>query len=80
MKSKQTYGIRRAVGDVVSAFLSASKTIRHGLVIPDETTIRTVINDRMDAMDREGFTVRHDYNQQAAVRSVISTLKKVSSR
>ncbi len=34
------------------------------------TTIRCAINDALDSASKAGFAVRHDYNQDAAVKRV----------
>lgn len=40
------------------------------------TTIRCAINDRLDHAERDGYRVRHDYNQPRAVARVRRMLGK----
>ncbi len=58
----KTYSINQAIVDVADCLRVSDAN--------DETMIRTALNDTLDAMSKSGFSVRHDYNQERAVKRV----------
>ena len=41
------------------------------------TTIRCAVNDHLDALSKDGFKVRFDYNQQFAIDAVRKILGEI---
>ncbi len=56
------YTITQAIENVASSLAISDAN--------DEPKIRTALNDSLDIMSKSGFAVRHDYNQELAVRKV----------
>lgn len=43
------------------------------------TTIRCCINDILDGAGKDGFSVRHDYNQERAIRKVKKRISEINT-
>lgn len=65
---REVYSMETACGDCADAL--------RGRGDYSPTTIRCTINDLLDAADKDGMWVRHDYNQEKAIKRVQSLLKE----
>ena len=56
--------------------LNVADIITHTDTDDSPTTIRTLINDSMDALDKSGYTVNFQYDQELAVKRVKARVKE----